>query len=78
MPGIRPNARHASNAANWRVYLPRGGKTTVKLGEGRFRVSRYNPRNGEGETLPIVEGPTWTSPEMPDAGAWALLLASEK
>ncbi|HMF15497.1 MAG TPA: DUF4038 domain-containing protein [Gemmataceae bacterium] len=59
------------------VYLPRGGKTTVKLGEGRYRVSRYNPRDGKGEKLPVADGSTWTSPEMPDAGDWALLLERE-
>jgi hypothetical protein len=59
------------------VYLPRGGKVTVKLGRGKYRAGWYNPRGGETKPLPVAEGPAWTSPESPDSGDWALLLRAE-
>lgn len=59
------------------IYLPRGGKATVRLEEGRYRVHWFNPRRGETKALPAVAGPTWTSPESPDRGDWALLLRKE-
>jgi hypothetical protein len=59
------------------VYLPRGGKATVRLGQGHYRANWFNPRSGETEPLPAAEGPTWTSPESPDNGDWALLLRKD-
>jgi hypothetical protein len=59
------------------VYLPRGGKVTVKLGAGKFRTHWFNPRSGETKPLPAAEGPAWTSPESPDSGDWALLLRAD-
>jgi hypothetical protein len=59
------------------VYLPHGGKTTVKIGPGKYRATWFNPRNGENKKLPLIEGPVWTSPNSPDEGDWALLLQAE-
>jgi hypothetical protein len=59
------------------VYLPRGGKVTVKVGAGKYKTNWFNPRDGETKALPVAEGPSWTSPESPDAGDWALLLRRE-
>jgi hypothetical protein len=59
------------------VYLPHGGKTTVKIGAGRYQASWFNPRSGETKALPAADGPTWTSPDAPDNGDWALLLKRE-
>jgi hypothetical protein len=56
------------------IYLPRGGKATVRLNEGRYRAHWFNPRSGATTDLPAAEGPTWTSPEPPGNGDWALLL----
>jgi Protein of unknown function (DUF4038)/Domain of unknown function (DUF5060)/Putative collagen-binding domain of a collagenase len=56
------------------VYLPQGGNVTVKLAQGRFQVNWYNPRAGKTVPLPPVDGPSWTSPEAPERGDWALLL----
>lgn len=56
------------------VYLPRGGKATVQLKEGRYQASWFNPRSGETKPLPPAAGSAWTSPESPDGGDWALLL----
>jgi hypothetical protein len=59
------------------VYLPRGGKATIKLESNRYRVHWFNPRSGKTTTLPVVTGPVWNSPESPDNGDWALLLRKE-
>jgi hypothetical protein len=59
------------------VYLPRGGKSTVQLKDGRYRARWFNPRSGETKPLPAAEGPNWTSPESPDNGDWALLLRKD-
>jgi hypothetical protein len=59
------------------VYLPHGGKTTVKLAAGKYQAHWFNPRSGETKKLPAAEGPTWTSPDCPDEGDWALLLRGE-
>jgi len=59
------------------VYLPHGGKATVRLEEGRYRANWFNPRNGESKALPAAAGPAWTSPESPDRGDWALLLRKD-
>lgn len=59
------------------IYLPRGGKATVRLKEGRYEASWFNPRNGETKTLPAAAGSAWTSPESPDSGDWALLLRKD-
>jgi hypothetical protein len=59
------------------VYLPRGGKATIRLKEGRYRANWFNPRSGATKGLPAAEGPTWTSPESPDNGDWALLLRKD-
>jgi hypothetical protein len=67
----------AEPGRSYAVYLPRGGKATVRLKDGRYRANWFNPRSGETKTLPPAEGPTWTSPESPDSGDWALLLRRE-
>lgn len=59
------------------VYLPHGGKTTIKLGQGRYQASWFNPRGGETKALPAADGSTWTSPDAPDNGDWALLLKKQ-
>ncbi len=64
----------AEPGRQYAVYLPAGGSATVQLQGGPYRVRRYNPRTGESIDLPEVVGPTWTSPPMPDAKDWALLL----
>jgi hypothetical protein len=56
------------------IYLPRGGKVTVQLKNGPYRVNWFNPRGGETMRLPAANGTSWTSPEAPDYGDWVLLL----
>jgi len=59
------------------VYLQHGGKTTVKVGKGKFKAHWFNPRNSETKPLPAGEGESWTSPDAPDKDDWALLLQAE-
>jgi hypothetical protein len=59
------------------VYLPRGGKVTVKLAAGKYRAEWFNPRSGQTKSLPAAVGPTWSSGEAPGNGDWALLLKAE-
>ena len=67
----------AEPGRSYAVYLPHGGKATVRLEEGRYRANWFNPRNGESKALPAAAGPAWTSPESPDRGDWALLLRKD-
>ena len=63
------------------VYLPHGGKVTVKMEPGSYRAEWFNAVSGQ--RFPLAEdaaGPSWTSPDPPDnsgwrdAHDWALLL----
>jgi hypothetical protein len=56
------------------VYLPHGGTTTVRLGDGSFRAAWFNPSTGQRTPSPSAQGPVWTSPLTPDDHDWALLL----
>jgi hypothetical protein len=56
------------------VYLPRGGRVTVKLEAGRYQATWFNARTGQTAPVSAAEGPAWTSPQAPDSGDWALLL----
>ncbi len=58
------------------IYLPRGGKTKIKLDPGTYQASWFNPRSGKTTPISVVHGgQEWTTPEEPDAGGdWALLL----
>jgi Protein of unknown function (DUF4038)/Domain of unknown function (DUF5060)/Putative collagen-binding domain of a collagenase len=57
------------------VYLPNGGKVTVRLEGGDYRAEWFAAQTGE--RIPI-EAPVhlgaWTSPEAPDRNDWALLI----
>jgi hypothetical protein len=59
------------------VYLPQGGKATVKLEPGSYQANWFNPRSGETKAMPAAEGPIWISPESQDNGDWALLLRKD-
>jgi hypothetical protein len=56
------------------VYLPRGGKTTVRLQNGTYRAEWFSALSGERIALPDIRGRSWISPEAPDRNDWALLL----
>ncbi len=63
------------------IYLPHGGKLTVKLEPGTYRGEWFNASSGQ--RIPLTEdatGPSWSSPGPPDDSGfrdshdWALLL----
>jgi hypothetical protein len=62
------------------VYLPRGGKVTVRLQPGRYAASWWNAGTGEKVTLPsvAVAASSWTSPAVAGGSDWALLLQRER
>jgi hypothetical protein len=60
------------------VYLPKGGKVTVKLDPGVYSALWFSALSGEKIELPLAQGPSWTSPEAPDRNDWALLLRKKK
>jgi len=56
------------------VYLPMGGKVTVRLESGRYQANWFNARDGGKSELGAAQGAEWTSPSAPDSGDWALRL----
>jgi hypothetical protein len=60
------------------VYLPHGGKVTVKLEPGTYTACWFSALSGEEIPLPAANGPSWTSPEAPDKNDWALLLRNTR
>jgi hypothetical protein len=56
------------------VYLPRGGRATVKLAPGRYDAHWFHCRDGVVSRIGRVTGPTWTCPKAPDLDDWAILL----
>jgi hypothetical protein len=54
------------------VYLPHGGKVTVRLEPGTYRAEWFNGNSGQ--RFPLTDdatGPSWTSPDPPDDSSWA-------
>jgi hypothetical protein len=64
----------AQPGQTYAVYLPKGGKVTVKLEPGAYDATWVSALSGDKVPLPTAEGPSWTSPETPDTSDWALLL----
>jgi hypothetical protein len=60
------------------VYLPNGGKVTVKLEAGAYAATWFSALTGEKITLPDAQAPSWASPDAPDKNDWALLLRRKK
>ena len=56
------------------VYLPNGGTVSIQLEPGSYEAKWFNAYTGDAAPLPVVQGPTWTSPEAPGWLDWALLL----
>jgi hypothetical protein len=54
------------------IYLPHGGKVTVKLDPGTYHGEWFNALSGQ--RIPLAEeamGPSWTSPNPPDDSSWS-------
>ena len=60
------------------VYLPKGGKATVKLEPGIYSAAWFSALSGETIALSAAQGPIWNSSEAPDQNDWALLLQRKK
>ena len=56
------------------VYLPEGGRTTLKLAEGRYRASWFDPRTGKAQEIGVASGPEWSSPPREKTQDWAIIL----
>lgn len=56
------------------IYLPQGGHVVIQLQGGPYSGTWFNPSSGETIVIPVVAGPTWSSPSTPDNHDWALLL----
>jgi hypothetical protein len=68
----------AKPGETYALYLPKGGKVTVKLEPGSYSAIWFSALTGEKIALPAAQGPSWTSPESPDQNDWALLLQLKK
>ena len=73
----RGNLCLAEKGKRYVLYLREGGKATVALEGGPFRVRRFNPRTGEWKDFPDASAAAWTSPLMPDTEDWLLLLEAK-
>jgi hypothetical protein len=56
------------------VYLPSGGRATIKLNEGKYWARWFNPRSGEYTEAGVATAPSWTSSDTLDGEDWVLLL----
>jgi Protein of unknown function (DUF4038) len=53
------------------IYLPHGGRVSVRLEPGVYQAQWFNATSGQ--RVPIVPdatGPAWTSPDPPDYSGW--------
>jgi hypothetical protein len=64
----------AKPGETYAVYLPKGGKVTIKLEPGTYDASWFSALSGEQIAIGAANGPSWTSPDSPDRNDWALLL----
>jgi hypothetical protein len=61
------------------VYLPEGGKVTVKLEPGRYRAEWFEAQTGDRVPLEgTISATSWTSPEPPGRNDWALLITASQ
>jgi hypothetical protein len=56
------------------VYLPKGGRVTIRPMRGSYRGTWFNPITGQWFALPSVEGSSWSAPLDSNPHDWALLL----
>jgi len=53
------------------VYLPHGGKVSVRLEPGDYQAQWFNPTSGQWVPIsPDATGPLWASPQPPDYAGW--------
>ena len=66
----------ADPGKTYAVYIPKGGRATVKLEPARYRAYWFSGATGEKIDLPDVQETPWTSPAPPDRNDWAILLTA--
>ena len=59
------------------LYLPEGGKATIKLEGGPYAAKLFNPRTGRWFEKGEVNSSSWTSPLMVDTEDWIILLQND-
>jgi len=64
----------AKPGETYAVYLPKGGKVTIRLEPGTYDAVWFSALSGESIAIGGANGPSWTSPDSPDRNDWALLL----
>ena len=64
----------AEPGRTYAVYLPNGGKVTIRLAAGTYNAEWFDPMTGDVIPIGKAEGPNWTSPGAPGRADWALLL----
>lgn len=78
-PAIAPVLLLADPGQLYVAYLRAGGAATLKLEPGNYRVDRFNPRTGETRRIAsLIQGPSWTSPAVPDTENWVFTLTRLK
>jgi hypothetical protein len=61
----------AEPGRTYAVYLPHGGKVSVRLEPGAYQAQWFNPTSGQWVPIgPDATGPLWSSPQPPDYAGW--------
>jgi hypothetical protein len=72
---IAPALCLAEPGVRYVVYLRQGGIAHLRMAEGSYSVTRYNPRTGESIAVDrAMGGEPWTTPALPDTEPWVWLL----
>ena len=57
------------------IYLPKSGKTQVRLEPGSYQAKWFNPLTGEWTAIDKnIQVSSWESPSSPDYNDWAMLI----
>ncbi len=66
----------AKPGETYAIYLPNAGNVTVRLEPGLYQATWWEAATGKQTPLPSVNAAasSWTSPQAPGGGDWALLL----
>ena len=64
----------ANLGETYAIYLPKGGRASLRISAGRYIVKSFNPLTGDWLDLPPVQGASWISPEASNLHDWAFLL----
>jgi len=68
----------AEPARQYLFYAAVGGTFTAKLAPGTYAAHCFNPRTGEGVSLPDQRGGNSVSFTLPDTNDWVIYLTAGK